>query len=1244
MMTNKHSLGDCLASMPLPSKTMSGFVDSGGDVNSPITHAGVPRPEPAARCFVNVAPEANGDRSRPIHSEALSRTEPATPTIDRIRFFTKAGTARFAHALWHTLLLLVICHGITWCAITNVRISGVTATQVIIRFTAPDLTACSVEVSEESDYTPLVHDVNGTHFSGANLDSREPLLNQGRERQMVIGKRTIDRAGSGVAYSRALQAYTLHYYRVTCGADTATGTFTTASIPFGDTHGDANIPDPDNPGLPMVITPQWERNSTWIDPHTGALIKRVHQPQDNNFGTQFNDNLPASVLESTNWVNPSNVLTVNSTSATYDGASCGATCDWLKLSFSYVIVTSNEQRLDVLRVSINGSGSDATAANRTVEVCPVTLGATTIDAEGVCKDIVLPQTTAAKVTSSVTGIQDTWRVPGKYELTLVQIAPFAAVRFAVRKKNSTGTIAIDAVRFDAWQGTTSNVGTGGMYDRCNVNLRADGTYLCTSSNANYAVNLYSIHAETGFVTFLGSAYRTGSFQMLYDHWLWDSTDPNVMYGQGSGDTDQYRIEYTGAGTEVAAGTKATFTSTALRAGGEVLGTAVQTFVTAHAAEYPGVPLFDPSKFNCPITSVQSDYLIMDCKRGQQDTIAWIAVYRISTQTIIAAQPQFAAPAGRWCVDHSKDPAGEAAVSMTQMTFSKGLSSGNGQYKSTLVGSMANTSSNTTVTVTSTCGGDATCADHVTGEPVSTVGDDYIGAVKVGDVFAIDSEYVRLVTKTSPTSWIVARGVDAQGVSSVPASHADGATFHATCANTPGAGPTDYIASFVTVWDFVGDPYGMDATGTYTWANAYTGHAMIRKNLLVGNKSVAQSAEGTLIASSVKDPAFTKNVPEAPWFAGKSPPGAGNTWQQHVSIHQVNAPVSERQFFWDIRPFVGGNNVMPQTAGCNPDSAIWPTAGGCAAKRVSGLTDVYRIAVTTDGLQANTDGLNPKHLDLMGVAFIRQLRDVSGPGSVLDDSDGKDYTFCYALLANECVPGSSAGQAYVQVPGVTVYYCTGGEGYSGGNDVCLSDYMSSGSALAQHGFAPSKEGLDPAQLSNANATGASWIRVLARHGLTLFHRGQSIFSTGKPLANGKWILAADCVERPGARCLLAIVKNVPPIKDNRNRSTFIPVSVPIPSVPAGTSTVEVEFGYGERGAPTDFRCTTRAERCVAVEAAVNLTTPFYFSSESFTRLSCASGCTVTVPGLPTRLVYLRLKAYNSGGSLIYTGPLEVRSSF
>lgn len=175
------------------------------------------------------------------------------------------------------LLLAFPC----FAAITNVQVQGVTSTQAIVAYTAPSDSACTVVVSRAPGLSPVVEDVNGTLYPGANSDNRTGNIVSGRSRVIIIGRRgvmtgfsAIDRAADGHRRSRALMASTKHYGQITCGVDTATFEFTTANIETGDTRGEP---------LPVSYDKLWEYEGVtanpavypeYADPLTGVRMVR----------------------------------------------------------------------------------------------------------------------------------------------------------------------------------------------------------------------------------------------------------------------------------------------------------------------------------------------------------------------------------------------------------------------------------------------------------------------------------------------------------------------------------------------------------------------------------------------------------------------------------------------------------------------------------------------------------------------------------------------------------------------------------------------------------------------------------------------------------------------------------------------------------------------------------------------------------------------------------------------------------
>ena len=172
---------------------------------------------------------------------------------------------------------------------SGVTIDGVTNTQAVLSYNAPDVSACTVKVSEDPSYSPLVKAVNTALFPGSDSDGGGATA-----RTFVVGKRLTETSPADSRnYSLALQADTRHYYQITCGASVYTGSFTTANIPFNSTYQDAPQTDPANPGNVLLPTlSDTDRNQTIVDPKTGALIRQVSLPSDTNYGLGGGNNGP----------------------------------------------------------------------------------------------------------------------------------------------------------------------------------------------------------------------------------------------------------------------------------------------------------------------------------------------------------------------------------------------------------------------------------------------------------------------------------------------------------------------------------------------------------------------------------------------------------------------------------------------------------------------------------------------------------------------------------------------------------------------------------------------------------------------------------------------------------------------------------------------------------------------------------------------------------------------------------------
>ncbi|MDQ6676905.1 MAG: hypothetical protein M3Z09_06385, partial [Acidobacteriota bacterium] len=220
-----------------------------------------------------------------------------------------------------TFLLLLFTGGALAAAIQNVSVTEVTATQAIIRYEAPDNSACTVEVSENSNFRPLVNDVDPVKFASAWSDSRQGSISAGNERSFVIGKRAAEIGLDGTRYSRALQNETRHYFRITCpqSGSVAKGDFDTMAIPFGNSYAEAEPGDPLKPGAnaqPHISLN--DRTEQVIDPQTGLALKRLSSGNDNY---QIINGAPLTIARSSSWQNLGNLQAQDGQMTTVAGTS-----------------------------------------------------------------------------------------------------------------------------------------------------------------------------------------------------------------------------------------------------------------------------------------------------------------------------------------------------------------------------------------------------------------------------------------------------------------------------------------------------------------------------------------------------------------------------------------------------------------------------------------------------------------------------------------------------------------------------------------------------------------------------------------------------------------------------------------------------------------------------------------------------------------------------------------------------------
>ena len=471
---------------------------------------------------------------------------------------------------------------------------------------------------------------------------------------------------------------------------------------------------------------------------------------------------------------------------------------------------------------------------------------------------------------------------------------------------------------------------------------------------------------------------------------------------------------------------------------------------------------------------------------------------------------------------------------------------------------------------------------VSGEPACDAcgPDSQVALAQVGDCFTIDSENVCITAKIDSGQWQISRGQHGTKA----ASHAPGATVNAWC-------------SFAGImWKFLADPHGTDSTNTnfvndVGWGN---GHSDATTGQVLSESGIGWKVRAGDLVAQIGHPA-TADISAGPNFAGAAANCFGDSCKKHPSVGAPGSGWITDFHSWD---WVGGMNLTP----------------------VSG--QLYKAA-------SFGTPLKPRYFAIVGAVDStysgapHSLLDVSGPGVILGADSSDSYKYCLANTVGECRSGSAKGDVYLNLPGSPKLTCNGGQ------SPCLANFAAY-AGIVQIGVSGTQS------------------RVIS-HGLTGL-RDTNDYPTAKALADGSWLLFAHAApdNKPPSVVLMA---KLPPFAatDTVDRSKFIPIGIPL-TVPDGVhvDTAVIKFGYLEYGTQAQYRCTSRAETCVANGSSAPPTDgtndPFQFeTTDTWSGVPCASGCTIVLPVLPGHLVYYQAE-FLSGRTVVAAGAPGLAGDF
>ena len=1176
-----------------------------------------------------------------------------------------------------TLTLALLSAAALRGQITRAGVVGLpTSAQAVLSYVAPDENPCTIEVSESPAYSPLAHDFNPALYAGAGSDGSRPgSMVNGRYRTIVAGKRVADIALDGKRYSRALQAFTTHYYRVSCGAVQTTGSFRTGNVNLGSTYDDVPF-DRSRPGDYAWPTVDYaDRDKKYIDTQTGILMKRMTDARD-IAPSQDALSISDTFTLGAGWTG----LTANYTGqpATFSGG--GQAKAFFRIADPAPLgrfgVPTSLQAL--FQASASGSGPDAL-----ISLC--------FSKDGVnCASKVITQALGGAMASYAIGGAgaglEFWRSdPSK--------VPFAGddIRTLSGALTKTGAIATrNSGNFfsPSWK-AGSRIVIGGsecliasVQHQNQLTLQSPGCApdaAAAYSGRNFGLLVWK-NSAIGSITLAGVSLDLGSTGIA----LWSTagvytmcspvsvtgpTGPGYFCGApntakpyfGAAATYWIGVDgtavYTGQTNESGAAGLA-FGTCAAQGGLVWDKTAPATLWCIGLNEartgpviYKGVyDLSFAAESAASVDSVSSHW-------------TWTLASADTVDNLAAAFDSSFVPGNQFCSsgwrldDRSKD----SIILHCSDTFVQDQPGWVFIYNTVTnqVSGLINTWS----------GGDGAMNRWGVLHSVFTGGD--IGWIQLhtwqGRNPTAYSTSVTAGTLTSSFAPCPADSFEAQvrGTTACSTVTVADLVLRKAPGNTSLAGERIRLGDYLMVFS------GGSADDEQVRVQAISGNAItvqrgLRSSSISfgyvkrdhsGNLSLAGASSGwAQFWRNYEDDPHARNIQTSFGSTLMDDPDAFDchkVYQAGIHVLGCLKSIDPPNYFVNVMRngkipdvfltsgklslvaqdprFAGGTRSVydieshssrgnfvaslyetQNTADMHPYFGDTFLATQSATSKVAGTNFIYKVSASGGGLVAY------KYDPLLMTSGSRLIADVSP--AVLTDTAADNLKGCFAVKAGDCLAGSVPNEIYLNVPGVTTPYC-------------VSSWLSQTPDLldicvTRSGFAKHKA---VQFVSHRSDPSGSLVRHLGSF-LTPF-KTQNVFWNSRHIPDGSWLIAgSDRIEEYSAQVMMAKLPPFPPL-ESQNRGQYASIPVKLWAAPGATQ-ARIRFGYAENGPPESFYCTPRQVSCATASDG-----DWVWADGTQAPHDCSSGCTINLPATPGRVVYYLVDRLAADGTVMFTSPIQ-----